>query len=131
MHETVAPAVQNETVVAQQHERETTAVDKEVHQDHYHTSEQPVYDQQTLPEQHHHRVGQVEERSFEHDNPSQVQERLAAEQAKYRDTSTRVEGDRTREAAPVVGGEHVHHHVHENIQPVVQKRECCSSWSLC
>jgi len=119
--EKVAPAVQHETVKRTQHEQATTAVDREVHQDHYHTSEQPVFDKEVLPEQHHQNILSTEERAFEHDNPSQVKERLAAEQAKYRDTQTHVEGERTAEAAPVVGGEHVHHHVHETIQPIINK----------
>lgn len=122
IHEQIAPAVQNETVVAKQHEQQTVAVDREVHQDHYHTTVQPVKDQEILPEQHHHNLKATEHRSFEHDNPDQVKQRLAQEQAQFRDTSERVEGERTTSVAPTVGGEHVHHHVHETVQPVVQKQ---------
>jgi len=122
VHEKVAPAVTHETVNRTEHEDVQTAVDKEVHQDHYHTSVQPVHDQAQLPEQHHHNVIPVEHRSYEHDNNDEVQRKLAAEQARYRDESQRVEGKHTSAAAPVVAGEHMHHHVHETIQPVVNKQ---------
>ncbi|KAM3415176.1 hypothetical protein BST61_g10296 [Cercospora zeina] len=104
VHEKVNPAVTNETVTRQQEDRVTTAVDKEVHQDHYHTSVQPVKDTQVLPEKHHHNL------------------KLASEQARFKDTSTRVEGEHKTTTQPVVAGEHVHHHVHEQIQPVVNKQ---------
>ncbi|KAF2206474.1 hypothetical protein CERZMDRAFT_91959 [Cercospora zeae-maydis SCOH1-5] len=122
VHEKVNPAVTNETVTRQQEDRITTAVDKEVHQDHYHTSVQPVKDTQVLPEKHHHNLAGVEHRNFEHDDASQVKQKLAAEQARFKDTSTRVEGEHRTTTQPVVAGEHVHHHVHEQIQPVVNKQ---------
>lgn len=61
-------------------------------------------------------MGEVEHRSFEHDDHSRNKERLAAEAAQFKDQSTRVEGERRTTAVPAVAGEHVHHHVHENIQ---------------
>merc|ERR1711939_239248 len=42
VHETVNPAVTQENVTRTQHENVTTAVDREVHQDHHHTSVQPL-----------------------------------------------------------------------------------------
>jgi len=102
-----------------------TAIDKEVHQDHYHTSVQPVVDRQILPESHHHNIVPVEHRQFEHDSPEAVQQRLRAEQAKFRDEQIRVEGQTTSSVAPVVAGEHIHHHVHETIQPVVNRGTSC------
>jgi len=122
VHEKVAPAVTHETVNRTEHEDVQTAIDKEVHQDHYHTSVQPVHDQAQLPEQHHHNIIPVEHRSYEHDNSDDVQRRLAVEQAKFRDQQERVEGQHTSSVAPVVAGEHIHHHVHETIQPVVNKQ---------
>ncbi len=127
VHESVAPAVQQETVQKEQHERQTTAIDKEVHQDHYHTTEQPVKHSEVLPEQHHQNVMPTEHRSYEHDNADEVQRKLATEQSRYRDDTHHVEGARTSTAEPTVAGEHVHHHVHETIQPVVQKRMSPSS----
>jgi hypothetical protein len=100
----------------------TTLPDKEIHQDHYHTSVQPVLDETRLKEQHHHNLLPVEHRQFEHSNPEEVQKRLATEQAQFKDHQQRVEGPRTSTVTPVVAGEHIHHHVHEVIQPVVQKQ---------
>ncbi|KAG9787669.1 hypothetical protein KCU95_g7737, partial [Aureobasidium melanogenum] len=121
VHEKVAPAVTHESHQLQQHEQIQTAIDKEVHQDHYHTSIQPIKDREVLPEQHHHNLAAVEHRSFEHGNDAQVKERLAAEAAQFRDERTELEAVHSKSIAPTIGGEHIHHHVHETIQPVVNK----------
>ena len=122
VHEKVAPAVQNETVTRTHHDNVTTAVDKEVHQDHYHTSVQPIKDTQVLPEQHHHNLVGVEHRNFEHGNKGDVDRKLNETSAQFKDTTQRVEGQHTTSQAPAVGGEHMHHHVHETIQPVINKQ---------
>ncbi|WPH04728.1 Hypothetical protein R9X50_00762300 [Acrodontium crateriforme] len=122
VHEKVAPSVTHETITRTQHENVTTAIDKEIHQDHYHTSVQPINDEERLKEQHHHNIIPVEHRSFEHDNADQVKQRLAAEEAKYRDEQVRAKGEHTSSMNPVVAGEHIHHHVHETIQPIVNKQ---------
>lgn len=122
IHEKVAPAVQQETVNRTQHDQATTAVDREVHQDHYHTTEQPVHDKEVLPEEHHHTLLPTEERSYEHDDSSKVKERLAEEAGQYKNTQQKIEGEHTTSTAPTVAGEHVHHHVYETVQPVVNKQ---------
>ena len=121
VHEKVAPAVKHETIERQKHEEYVSAIDKEVHQDHYHTTEQPIVDKEVLPTQHHANVIPVEHRSYEHGNNDEVEARLAKERAGYVDTTEKIDGKTTREIAPVVAGEHKHHHVHETIQPVIQK----------
>jgi hypothetical protein len=122
VHETVAPAVTQETVNKTEHQNVTTAVDKEVHQDHYHTSIQPVKDTEVLPETHHHKVIPVEHRKIEHDDHEKNKHHLATQAAQFKNESVRVEGQHTASVKPIVAGEHVHHHVHETIQPVVQKQ---------
>jgi len=121
VHETVNPAVTNERVVRTQHENATKVVDREVHQDHFHTTVQPIQDKQVLPEEHKHNMAAVEERKFKHGDDHHIRERLAAEQAQFK--STREVGDvqTSQSAGRDVVGEHIHHHVHENIQPVIQK----------
>jgi len=121
VHETVNPAVTNEHVKRTQHENATTAVDREVHQDHHHTSVQPIQDREVLPEQHTHQVAGVEHRNFKHGDDSHIKERLDAEKTQFKNTRTVGDTQHTASASPSVAGEHVHHHVHENIQPVVQK----------
>ncbi|KAK3078978.1 hypothetical protein LTS18_006067 [Coniosporium uncinatum] len=121
VHESVAPAVTHETINPQREERVTTAIDKETHQDHYHTSVQPVQDREILPEQHTHNLAAVEHRNFEHGNQAEVEARLKREAAQFRDTREVMPTHETRTVSPTIAGEHVHHHVHETIQPVVQK----------
>lgn len=120
VHEKVAPAVTNETVVQKRHEEAQTAIDREIHQDHYHTSVQPVHDREVLPEKHHHNIVPVEERHHQHGNADAVKARLEQEQAQFQ-SSRSVQKEETHSVAPTIAGEHVHHHVHETIQPVVQK----------
>jgi len=121
VHETVNPAITHETVSPTQHTESQTVVDREVHQDHHHTSVQPIKDREVLPEQHTHQMGATEHREVHHGNDSHVKERLAAEAAQFKNKQTVGATQHTTSDAGVVGGEHVHHHVHENIQPVVQK----------
>ncbi|CAG8979832.1 hypothetical protein HYALB_00002604 [Hymenoscyphus albidus] len=121
VHETVNPAVTHENVTRTQHENKTTAVDREIHQDHYHTSVQPVKDREVLPEKHTHQMAGVEHREFNHGNDELVKQRLQSEAAQFKDHRTVGDVQHTSSAKPTLVGEHVHHHVHENIQPVVQK----------
>lgn len=121
VHENVAPAVQHETVKPHVHENINTAVDKEVHQDHYHRTVQPVHDREVLPETHTAKLGGVQHREFDHRDHDSVKRNLAQEQAQFKD-QRQVEGTtHSQSVAPTVGGEHVHHHIHETIQPVVHK----------
>jgi len=121
VHETVNPAVTNEHVTKTRHEQATTAIDREVHQDHHHTSVQPVQDKQVLPEQHSHNLAGVQHKEIHHGNNDHVKQRLDAERAQFKDTREVGETQHTASVNPTVAGEHVHHHVHENIQPVIQR----------
>lgn len=119
--ETVAPAVTNETINKTHHENVTGAVDREVHQDHYHTTVQPIQHREVLPEQHTHRAAAVEHREHHHGDSAAVKQKLEQEAAQFRNTTTQGQTTHTHSEAPVIAGEHRHHHVHEVIQPVVQK----------
>ena len=112
-HETVSPAVTNETISKQHHDEKTVALDREVHQDHYHTTVQPVTDREVLPEQHSHRVIPVEHREHHHGKDNAIKESLQQEAAQFRDTRTAGTTTQTQSTAPTLAGEHVHHHVHE------------------
>jgi hypothetical protein len=109
VHKTVNPAIENERVTRAEQENVQKAVDREVHQDHYHTSAQPVQHRQVLPESHTHNMTCVEEREFRHGNDEHVRQRLEAEWAQFK--SIREVGDvqHTISEAPTVAGEHVHH----------------------
>jgi len=123
VHESVAPAVQKETINEHHKEQQQIARDREVHQDHHHTSVQPVKDQEVLPEQHHHNLHGVQHTTHDHRNHGETKERLQTEAAQFKNESIRAtDQHHTKTAAPEVVGEHVHHHVHETIQPVVHKQ---------
>ncbi|KAI9752366.1 MAG: hypothetical protein M1815_000578 [Lichina confinis] len=131
VHENVAPAVVNETVKKTRHDEIQTAVvkaddpsataDREVHQDHHHTTVQPIKDREVLPETHKHHVAPVQERHLDHGNDADIRRRLEQERARFHDTRVEAPTVQSQSTAPTVAGEHVHHHVHETIQPVLQK----------
>ncbi|KAL0936318.1 allergen [Colletotrichum truncatum] len=114
-------AITDEQVRPHQHENVTTAIDKEVHQDHHHTTIQPIKAKETLPEKHHHNIVPTQHKTFEHGNESETRNMLDREAAKFKNTSTIHETSHSTTTAPAVTGERVHHHVHEHIQPVIQK----------
>jgi len=59
VHETVNSAITNEKVHRTQHNESQTLVDREVHQDHHHTSIQPIKAKEVLPEEHTHTTNLV------------------------------------------------------------------------
>lgn len=121
VEETVSPAVTHDAIKPHRHEESTQAIDREVHQHHYHTTVQPLSHQETLPEKHTHNLLPTEHREFHHDDEPSTKEKLAAELAQFKDHSVTHETHHTQAAAPSVTGEHVHHHVHETVVPVVHK----------
>ncbi|KAI0615123.1 hypothetical protein TUN205_00684 [Pyrenophora tritici-repentis] len=121
VHEAVAPAVQHEVIKPHVHEEVNTAIDKEVHQDHYHRTVQPVLDREVLPEEHTAKLGAVQHREFDHRDTDATKRALVDEQARFADERRIDETTHSRSVAPTIGGEHIHHHIHETIQPVVQK----------
>lgn len=119
--EYVQPAVTSETVKPHRHEETTQAIDREVHQHHYHTTVQPISHQEVLPEKHTHNLLPQVHKEIHHDNESETHRRVSAELAQFRDSTTTAKTTHSVAAAPTVTGEHVHHHVHETVQPVIHK----------
>lgn len=114
-------AITEEHVRPQQHEEVTTAVDKEIHQDHHQTIIQPIHASETLPQTHTHNAVAVEHKSFEHDNAKDTRAMLDEDIARYRDSSVTHDTTHTQSAVPLISGEHVHHHLHQHVQPVIHK----------
>lgn len=123
----------NENITKHRHEEATTAIDREIHQDHHHTSIQPIIDREVLPEKHSHNIVGVETREHRHGDDAAVKARLEQERLQFQNTRTQGETKETHSVAPVIAGEHIHHHVHEvrssllsimfgqaNFQPVLQ-----------
>lgn len=119
--EFVNPAVTSETVKPHRHEETTEAVDREVHQDHYHTTVQPIQHREVIPEKHTHNLAPQVNREFKHDNEQETQRRVASELGQFQNTQQIHQTTHSAQAAPAVTGEHVHHHVHETVQPVIHK----------
>ncbi|CAM1505718.1 Fc.00g113550.m01.CDS01 [Cosmosporella sp. VM-42] len=121
VHEDIRGAVTEEHVQPHRHENVTTAVDKEVHQDHHHTTVQPIKHKETLPEQHHHNIVPVEHKTIHHGDDQKLRDTLDRDAAQFKDTSVTHDTKHHVTTAPVVQGERIHHHVHEHVQPVIQK----------
>ncbi len=104
------PAVKHEEIQPIRHEEVQTAIKREVDQDHYHTTIQPIKDREVLPEKHSHQMAGVQTKEFEHAKPQDIKARLDAEAAQFRDTSTTHSTKTTQAVAPTVEGEIIHHH---------------------
>lgn len=118
------PAVEHEEIQPEKLEKEYTAIDRERHQDHYQTKVQPIQDKEVLPEQHHHVKEASEKKIFHHGDNEQAEERLEdeADELGVNENKRKVAPTVTTEAeGEVIEAEHVHHHIHENIQPVIEK----------
>lgn len=104
------PAVTKEEVQPVRKEEITTAVNREVHQDHYHTTVQPIEDREVLPEKHSHQMAGVQVKEFEHANPQETRARLDREAQQFKDTSVTRNTQNVQAVGPTVEAERVHHH---------------------
>lgn len=121
VEEIVNPAVTWETVKPHRHEITTEAVDREVHQHHYHTTVQPLSHTVTLPEKHTHNLIPMKHITHQKEDVEATKTRLATELAQFKNTSTTMETTHSHKVMPQVIGVHYHHHVHETVQPVIYK----------
>ena len=117
----VQPAVEHETIVKEHEQKEQTVVDKERHQDHYHTTVQPVKDSEVLPEDHRYEETATEVKDFDHDDGA-AKIKDDARKADFENTTEQGKTVKTTTEEPTaVAGETVHHHLHETVQPVIEK----------
>jgi hypothetical protein len=121
IHRETAPAVEHETIQKQHEQREQTVIDKERHQDHYKTTVQPLKDREVMPEKHHYEQAGIQHRHFDHDRENDAREMLARKQGQFKDTTREAAAQKKTTKEPAMTSEHVHHHLHETIQPVVEK----------
>ncbi|EWY83583.1 hypothetical protein FOYG_13390 [Fusarium oxysporum NRRL 32931] len=113
-----APVV-HEDVKSHEHEKVDTEVDHEVHQDHYHTTIQPVKDKNVLPTKHVYKENEVEEEIDHRNNEAKL--KAKEEAARIKNEKNVEDTTHSREYAPTKEHEHIHHHLHENIQPVIER----------
>jgi len=114
----VAPAVEHTHVKKQHETREQTFVEKEKHQDHYHTTIQPLKDAEVLPEKHDN-IQETEHREINLDD-SAAKTKAKADLAGFESTSEEKQFE-SKTLEPTQEAEHVHHHLHETVQPVIEK----------
>jgi len=114
----VAPAVEHTHVKKEHETREQTFVEKEKHQDHYHTTVQPLKDSETLPEKHDY-IQETEHRSSNHEDGA-AKAKAEADRAGFESTSEQKQFE-SKTQEPTQEEEHVHHHLHETVQPVIEK----------
>ncbi|RPB22789.1 hypothetical protein L211DRAFT_788094 [Terfezia boudieri ATCC MYA-4762] len=121
VREVVNPAITKETVIKENRETTITAVDRELHQDHYQTRVQPVVDRQILPEEHLHKQAPVEYKEHRHHKGDEIRRALEEERSRFKSTREVLPTKHTVEAGDTVVGEHHHHHVYETVQPVIER----------
>lgn len=97
-------------VKPQKHEEAQEAIDREIHQHHYHTTVQPIAHQEKLPEKHVANVLPAQEKTFTHNNEAEDKARAARDLAQFKNTTQVAPVTTTTSTAPAVTGEHVHHH---------------------
>jgi hypothetical protein len=114
--------VQHETVKHEHETREQTIVDRERHQDHYHTTIQPLKDSEVEETKHTSETAATEERQINNDDQGEdVKAKHDAQQASFQNTTEEAATKETKVTEPTIEGETVHHHLHETIQPVIEK----------
>lgn len=138
VYEAFKPAVTKETVIPVETVQETVALDREVHQDHHQTRIHPVVDNVREEEKHEHTILPVEYRETHHGKDAEIKRKLDAEVAlpppslkhppltthqdhQFTSTTTVLPISRNKLSAGTMSGEHVHHHVHEKVQPVIER----------
>ncbi|CAF9929467.1 MAG: hypothetical protein GOMPHAMPRED_005413 [Gomphillus americanus] len=122
VHEHYQPAVTHEHVSRTREHEGTTVLDKEIHQDHHHTTVLPVKDQEILPTEHSHKLAAAQHSEHHHGDHRGIHDKIATEVASFKDRREVGDVETSKVVAPTVAGEHHHHHVHETIQPIVQKQ---------
>jgi len=114
------PAVVHERIAPEEHHDVTKAIDREVHQHHHQTHVQPIQDSVVESEQHHHKVAAVEERHHHHGKDEEINRTLAERNAGFQN-EREVLPTQTGQSHQTVVGEHVHHHIHDTVQPVIER----------
>ncbi|KAI0473991.1 hypothetical protein GGR56DRAFT_560454 [Xylariaceae sp. FL0804] len=119
---TKAAPVEHETIKPHQHEESSTQVDKDIHQDHYKHTIQPIHDTEVAPEKHRHQQGRQEERIFDERDDDELQQRQQHESSKFQNQRNVEDTKKTKTYGPTSENERVHHHIHETVQPVIKKQ---------
>ncbi|KAI0522092.1 hypothetical protein F5B22DRAFT_458394 [Xylaria bambusicola] len=119
---TTADAVEHEKIHKKHQEREQKIVDKERHQDHYKTTVQPLKERQVMPEEHQHTQADTQRHYVDHrDSERDAKTMLERKQKQFTNTSEEFGTQHQTVQEPTVTREHVHHHLHETVQPIIER----------
>lgn len=116
----VSPAVEHTHVKKQHETREQTFIHRDKHQDHYHTTIQPLKDSETLPEKHD-RTQETRRRSINNDH-SDAKKKAEAGRSGFKNTTDQEQFE-TKTKEPTQEDVHIHNHWHETVQPVIERGE--------
>lgn len=122
VQEQLASEVYEDTHLPSRHVVYHTAIDREVHQPHYHTSVQPIEVEETRPEEYEHDVHEVDAKEFQHGDDKALKAFLAKQTAQFKSTQTTADVEHSEEDGDTATGEHVHHHVYKTIQPIIHRK---------
>ncbi|CDZ96283.1 hypothetical protein [Phaffia rhodozyma] len=117
----IGPEVLQETIIPHVHTEQATAIDRERHIHHHQHRVQPIVATEHLAEEH---ITQIQPAVVQERHEEMAPEKLEMlEKLKTQHKNTRTIAP-TEETVAVLGttaSEHVHHHVHEHITPVIHK----------
>ncbi|RPA80919.1 hypothetical protein BJ508DRAFT_376863 [Ascobolus immersus RN42] len=124
VEEVIKPAIVHEKVIPSETLRTDRHVEREVHQDHYQTRVQPIVEGKTvLPtetETHNLPTEHREIRAGTH-HSKDIEAQLAAEQREFQSRTVVAPTTTSRQEGNITVEEHRHHHVHEIVQPVLER----------
>ncbi|KAK4687664.1 hypothetical protein P7C73_g2457, partial [Tremellales sp. Uapishka_1] len=117
----VAPEVVQETVRPTEQVETAEAIDRERHVHHHQHRVQPIVDQQTLDTQHVHSTAAAVTREHKEEMLPEHQQKLNEQRTAFQNTQTQADVERTGVNLGTHVNEHEHHHIHETIQPVINR----------
>ncbi|GAW15666.1 hypothetical protein ANO14919_050850 [Xylariales sp. No.14919] len=116
-----AEAVEHETIQKKHQLREQQVIDRERHQEHHKTTVQPLKEREVMPEQHAYEQADVQRRNFKHGNENDARVMLDRKQGQFKNTSEEAAARSKTLQEPTLTSDHIHHHLHETVQPVIEK----------
>ncbi|WVQ83770.1 hypothetical protein IAT38_005914 [Cryptococcus sp. DSM 104549] len=116
-----APEIVQETVRPQEHVQTAEAIDRERHVHHHQHRIQPIEHKQTLDAKHVHVTAPAVTREHKEDMLPEHQETLEKQRNLHLPSTTTGDVERSNVSVGTHVNEHQHHHIHETVQPVIQR----------
>ncbi|KAJ2989524.1 hypothetical protein NUW58_g3427 [Xylaria curta] len=116
-----ATAVEHETIRKKHEQREQKVVDKERHQDHYKTTVQPLKEREVVPEKHQYEQADIQHQHINRAGEGQGKTAHQRRQGQFQNVSKEAGTHSETIQEPTLTSDRTHHHLHETIQPVIEK----------